>query len=121
VELERRRMLAARLLEKGYTQSEVARRVGAHRQSVSRWAAQLESEGRGGLKRAGRAGRKPRLSGQDWEKIERGLKRGPEALAGGAPDRGGMWGPLPCLAGLAQPATAGMELSASHRPGPGPG
>jgi len=39
--LEQRRMHAARLLEKGYSQSEVARRVGAHRQSVSQWAAEL--------------------------------------------------------------------------------
>jgi transposase len=79
-ELERRRIQAARLLEKGYSQSEVARRVEVHRQSVSRWAAQLQAKGRCGLKRAGRAGRKPRLSVQDLETIERGLKRGPEAL-----------------------------------------
>jgi transposase len=79
-ELERRRMQAARLLEKGYSQSEVARRVGAHRQSVSRWAVQWQKAGRRGLKRAQRAGRKPRLNGQDLQKIERGLKRGPEAL-----------------------------------------
>ena len=79
-ELERRRMQAARLLEKGYSQSEVARRVGAQRQSVSRWAVQLQNEGRRGLKRAGRAGRKPLLSGQDLRKIVRELKRGPEAL-----------------------------------------
>ena len=79
-ELERRRMQAARLLEKGYSQSEVARRVGAQRQSVSRWAVLLQNEGRRGLKRAGRAGRKPQLSGQDVRKIVRHLKRGPEAL-----------------------------------------
>jgi transposase len=78
--LERRRMQAARLLEKGYSQSEVARRVGAHRQSVSQWAAELREKGRAGLKRAGRAGRKSRLSAEDLGKIERGLKRGPEAL-----------------------------------------
>ena len=48
-------MRAARLLEKGYSQSEVARRVGAHRQSVSQWAAELQEKGRAGLKRAGRA------------------------------------------------------------------
>ena len=33
-----------------------------------------------GLRKAGRAGRKPRLSAEDLQKIERGLKRGPEAL-----------------------------------------
>src|ERR1700693_1171271 len=78
--LEERRLRAARLLKKGIHQSEVARRVGAHRQSVSRWARQLEATGRSGLRKAGRAGRKPRLKVEDLQKIERGLKRGPEAL-----------------------------------------
>jgi len=73
-------MHAAWLLEKGYSQSEVARRVGAHRQSVSQWAAELREKGRAGLKKAGRAGRKPRLSAEDLGKIEQGLKRGPEVL-----------------------------------------
>lgn len=73
-------MRAARLLEKGYSQSEVARRVGAHRQSVSQWAADWREQGRAGLKKAGRAGRKPRLSAEDLRKIERALKRGPETL-----------------------------------------
>jgi transposase len=78
--LERRRMLAVRLLEKGLSQSEVARQVGAHRQSVSQWVAALSENGRAGLKRAGRVGRKPRLSVQDIDKVESGLKRGPEKL-----------------------------------------
>jgi transposase len=78
--LEQRRLKAARLLEQGVHQSEVARRVGVHRQSVSRWARQLEEAGRAGLKRAGRAGRKPKLSAADLKRIEQGLKRGPEVL-----------------------------------------
>jgi transposase len=78
--LEQRRLRAARLLKKGVHQSEVARQVGAHRQSVSRWAQQLEAAGVSGLRKAGRAGRKPRLRVEDLQKIERGLKRGPEAL-----------------------------------------
>jgi len=78
--LEERRLRAARLLEKGVSQSQVARQVGVHRQSVSRWAQQLEKEGRTGLAQAGRAGRKPRLSAEDLERIERALKRGPEAF-----------------------------------------
>jgi transposase len=73
-------MRAASLLAKGLSQSEVARRVGAHRQSVSKWAAQLEAKGRAGLKKVGRAGRKPRLSAEQISQIERGLKRGPQAL-----------------------------------------
>jgi transposase len=78
--LGHRRLRAARLLAKTIHQSEVARRVGVHRQSVSRWAQPLEAEGWHGLKKAGRAGRRPRLSAEDLKKIERGLKRGPEAL-----------------------------------------
>ena len=81
--LERRRMQAARLLEKGYSQSEVARRVGAHRQSVGQWAAELKEKGRTGLKKAGRAGRKPRLSERNRQRIVEGLKRGPEVLGYG--------------------------------------
>ncbi len=41
---------------------------------------QLEAEGWRSLKKAGRAGRRPRLSAEDLKKIQRGLKRGPEAL-----------------------------------------
>ena len=78
--LEQRRLKAARLLEQGIHQAEVARRVGVHRQSVSRWARQLEEAGRAGLHRAGRAGRRPKLSATDLKQIEQGLKRGPEAL-----------------------------------------
>ena len=81
--LERRRMRAGSLLAKGLSQSEVARRVGAHRQSVSKWAAELQAKGRAGLKKAGRAGRKPRLSAEQINQIEGGLKRGPQALGYG--------------------------------------
>jgi transposase len=78
--LEQRRMEAARLLEQGYSHAEVARRVKAHRQSVGQWARQLHQGGRRMLKKAGRAGRKPRLRPEDLRRIERGLKRGPQAL-----------------------------------------
>jgi len=78
--LERRRIHAFVLLKQGVHQSEVARQVGVHRQSVSRWAKQIEQSGRAGLKKAGRAGRKPRLTEADLKRIERELKRGPQAL-----------------------------------------
>jgi transposase len=54
--------------------------VGVHRQSVSRWERQLQQAGVRGLKKAGRAGRRPRLRPEDLRRIEKGLKRGPEAL-----------------------------------------
>ena len=81
--LEQRRLQAADLLREGLSQSEVARRVGAHRQSVSQWAEALREKGRKGLRKAGRAGRLPKLSGEDLKRIERGLKRGPEKLGNG--------------------------------------
>ena len=65
VGLEKRRMQAARLLEKGYSEAEVARRVGVHRQSVNRWAKALDEAGRLGLRRAARAGRPSKLSSGD--------------------------------------------------------
>lgn len=49
-------------------------------QSVSQWAVELGEKGRAGLKKAGRAGRKPRLSAEDLGKIEQGLQRGPGTL-----------------------------------------
>ncbi len=78
--LEKRRMQAARLLEKGVSEAEVARRVGVHRQSVNRWAHVVQSDGRKGLKQAARAGRKPQLDKAQLRELERALKRGPEAL-----------------------------------------
>ena len=78
--LEKRRFKAFGLLNKGLSEAEVARRVGVHRQSVNRWAKQIEEQGKTGLKKAGRAGRKSRLSEADLKRLEIGLKRGPEAL-----------------------------------------
>ena len=77
--LEKRRFWAARLLQKGLSQAEAARRVGVGRQSVNRWKQQLAASGRAGLKKVGRAGRKPRLSPAALRRVERGLQRGPEA------------------------------------------
>ena len=85
--LEQRRLEAGRLLKKGWNQSEVARELGVHRQSVSRWARQLEAGGRRALRKAGSAGRNPRLSAQDRRRIVEGLKKGPEALGYGT----GLW------------------------------
>ena len=79
-ELEQRRLLGGRLLREGVPQAEVARRVGVHRQSVSRWAEQLQHGGRRALQSAGRTGRKPRLGPAELKRIVQGLERGPEAL-----------------------------------------
>lgn len=78
-ELERRRLEGGRLLRAGVSQSEVARRVGVHRQSVSRWDKELKQSGIRGLKKAGRAGRKPLLTTADLRRVESKLKQGAQA------------------------------------------
>lgn len=80
VKLERRRLKAMRLLQKGMSEAEVARRVGAHRQSVNRWARQLAQGGPEALKRAPRTGRPPQISVSDLRRIKEGLVQGPEVL-----------------------------------------
>jgi transposase len=80
VKLEQRRLKAARLLHQGVHEAEVARRVGVHRQSVNRWARQLDQGGRQAFKRAPSAGRRPKLSASDRQRIVQALQRGPEAL-----------------------------------------
>ena len=78
--LEARRIEAARLLRTGLSQAEVARKVGVHRQSVSRWARELEESGLRGLRQAERTGRPAKLGTAQLRDLERALKRGPEAL-----------------------------------------
>jgi transposase len=78
--LERRRMEAARLLRQGFSQSEVARRVEVHRQSVSRWARELEQSGVHGLRKAPGTGRRAKLDRGQLAELEVALKLGPEAF-----------------------------------------
>jgi transposase len=86
-DLERRRLKAAKLFDRGLSQSEVSRKLEVHRQSVSRWHQAWRNEGTQGLLKAGRAGRKPRLLASQLEQLGRGLKEGPEVLGYGT----GLW------------------------------
>ncbi len=79
-ELEKRRFEAIRLWESGLNQSEVARRVKVVRQTVVRWVARYRERGKAALRKAGRAGRKPKLTQKDRQRLEELLVRGPEAL-----------------------------------------
>jgi transposase len=78
--LERRRMRAVRLFGQGETQATVARRLGVSRTTAMRWAQSFEEEGREGLRAAGRAGRKPRLSAEQLKEVEAVLLEGPIAF-----------------------------------------
>jgi transposase len=77
--LEKRRMRACALLEKGYAEAEVARRTGVSRQSVMRWNRARTVGGKAALKAAGRAGRKPLLTPAQDAELASILTVGPEA------------------------------------------
>ena len=78
--LEKRRLEAVRLVvEEGLSQSEAARRVKAAQQSVSGWVKRYRQDGRAGLAKAGRAGRKPLLNEKQLAELETLLLEGPEA------------------------------------------
>ena len=78
--LERRRLRGARLLRRGYTQAEVARRCEVSRQSVSEWAQALTWGGKPAL-RTKRLGRPPALGPAERKELVHRLKQG--ALAQG--------------------------------------
>jgi transposase len=81
IELERRRRRAARLLEAGVAQAEVARRVSVTRTSVSRWEKLRKEGGQEALRRPKRFGRPRRLSDTQCGELIARLKAG--ALAAG--------------------------------------
>jgi transposase len=78
--LERRRLAAIRLWDKGLGNSEVARRLAVTRQTVVRWAKQRREGGRKGLERADQIGRPPRLNATQRKQLVAKLLAGPEAL-----------------------------------------
>ena len=69
-----------RLFERGLKQSEIARQVRVVPQTVARWVHHYRARGKSALKKAGRAGRLPRLNEQQKEQLEKLLLRGPEHL-----------------------------------------
>jgi len=71
--LEQRRFRAARMFAAGVRQAEVARRLGVSRQSVSCWFRQFQQHGRAGLRAAGRAGRKPKLTPSQLRQVDAAL------------------------------------------------
>ena len=61
--------------------------VSDKRRNMQRWHADWQRRGRRGLKKAGRAGRKPRLNPEQLAALRRGLTEGPEVLGYGT----GLW------------------------------
>jgi transposase len=77
--LERRRLKAVKLFKKGLGQSEVGRRLKVPRQTAHRWYCTWRRDGVAALRKAGRAGRKPRVSAKSKARITEALIAGPRA------------------------------------------
>ena len=79
--LERRRLQAGRLLRKGVSKAEVARRLGVAPSTVTGWAQRLEQGGLEALKSRGRWGQRRGLDDAQRQALAEALKAG--ALAAG--------------------------------------
>ena len=76
-QMEERRLTGGRMLRQAkVTQSEIARRLGVARMTVSDWAKQLASGGLRKLRRRKPAGRPPKLTKPQRKALLRLLKRG---------------------------------------------
>lgn len=78
--LEQRRLKAVKLLKQGLSQAEVARRLEVSRESVSRWAAEFEANGKAALQRK-RLGRPAHLDERQRRELTQALVQG--AMANG--------------------------------------
>jgi len=76
-ELERRRRLAVRRANSGYTQQEVADFFGVHVRSVQRWVQAYREQGPAGLKAKPAAGRPPTLSYSEERQVLRWFRHSP--------------------------------------------
>ena len=81
----KRRVRAARLLQAGKTPPEVAKLVGAPRQTVYRWRGVLESEGLDALRTMSKGGRPARLGAEELSSLQVALLEGPTAHGFGTP------------------------------------
>lgn len=79
-ELERRRLRAIELLERGLQPHVVAERLGVDRRSVRRWNRAYRRQGWEGLKAQPASGRPPKLTAQQRRRLVRWILKGPEAF-----------------------------------------
>src|SRR2546427_6229895 len=74
--LERRRLRAARMFDRGSSQAEVVRALGVSRQSASRWHRVWAEGGAAALASSGKRGRSARLSSAQLKEVEGALRKG---------------------------------------------
>ena len=81
----KRRVRAGQLLQAGKPPPEVAKLVGAPRQTVYRWRDVLESEGIDALRTMSKGGRPARLGAEELSRLQVALLEGPTAHGFGTP------------------------------------
>lgn len=84
-EAAKRRLRAARLLQQGRKPAEVAKLVGAPRQTVYRWKDVLEAEGIDALRQMSKGGRPALLDAEALGRLQIALLEGPTAHGFGTP------------------------------------
>lgn len=72
------------------SQAQIAQHLGVHRQSVSRWAQQLEQGGLQALRCRDKTGRKPHLDASQWQQVLSLLQEGAQAV-GFTTERWTLW------------------------------
>ena len=77
-EMEKRRLKSAKLFDNGKSAPEVARRLGVARQVAYRWKSLWSNGGTQALASKGNAGRKPKLTRQQFADVTEALLEGPE-------------------------------------------
>ncbi len=81
----KRRVRAARLLQAGHKPAEVAKIVGAPRQTVYRWKDVLEADGIDALRDMSKGGRPGLLGAEELVRLQIALMEGPTAHGFGTP------------------------------------
>jgi len=84
-EAAKRRVRAARLLQAGHKPAEVAKIVGAPRQTVYRWKDVLEADGIDALRDMSKGGRPALLGAEELVRVQIALMEGPTAHGFGTP------------------------------------
>ena len=84
-EAAKRRVRAARLLQAGNKPAEVAKMVGAPRQTVYRWKDVLEAKGIDALRDMSKGGRPALLGAEELGRLQIALMEGPTAHGFGTP------------------------------------
>jgi len=78
--MESRRLLAAQDLQRGLSQSQVARKFGVTRTTASRWCRALSGSGVEGLRKRRAPGRPSRLSAEQLRIVSEVYRSGPRAI-----------------------------------------